>query len=163
MQLSRRMVVGALLATGVGGLPASAVAQVYAVNLIVVSKPWAPPTKPGQRSADVYMLIQNRNTQIDRLMRVTTPIAERVTFVDEDASRGIIEMVDCMAINKADGDNKLRAEKARVEYASALHLFPLGPAGWSPTVLTCSAITGDGIAEIWETVLRHQEHLRERG
>lgn len=77
--------------------------------------------------------------------------------------RGIIEMVDCMAINKADGDNKLRAEKARVEYASALHLFPLGAAGWSPTVLTCSALTGDGIPEIWETVLRHQEHLRERG
>jgi LAO/AO transport system kinase len=77
--------------------------------------------------------------------------------------RGIIEMVDCMAINKADGDNKLRAERARVEYASALHLFPLGATGWSPTVLTCSALTGEGIAEIWETVLRHQRHLVERG
>ena len=93
MQLSRRKVVGALLATGVGSLPVPAGAQVYAVNLIVVSKPWAPPTKPGQHSADVYMLIQNRNTQIDRLVRVTTPVAERVTFVDEEPSRGIIEMV----------------------------------------------------------------------
>ena len=41
--------------------------------------------------------------------------------------RGIIEMLDGMAINKADGDNKSRAERARVEYSSALHLFPPAP------------------------------------
>lgn len=77
--------------------------------------------------------------------------------------RGIIEMVDCMAINKADGDNKVRAERARAEYASALHLFPLGEDGWAPAVLTCSALTGEGIPAIWETVLRHHAHLEERG
>jgi LAO/AO transport system kinase len=77
--------------------------------------------------------------------------------------RGIIEMVDCMAINKADGDNKPRAERARVEFAAALHLFPLGPEGWAPKVVTCSAVTGEGIAGIWDTVLEHHRHLMERG
>lgn len=93
MELNRRQVVGALLVAGVGGLPSPAGAQEYAVNLIRVSKPWAPPTRPGQRSADVYMLIQNRNTQIDRLVAARTPIAERATFIDEEPSRGIVEMV----------------------------------------------------------------------
>src|SRR5215470_14781028 len=52
--------------------------------------------------------------------------------------RGIIEMIDGMAINKADGDNKPKAERARTEYASALHLFPVPPDGWMPRVVTCS-------------------------
>lgn len=77
--------------------------------------------------------------------------------------RGIIEMLDCLTVNKADGDNKVRAERTRAEYASALHLFPLGSDGWAPAVLTCSALTGEGIAETWETVLRHHTHLVERG
>lgn len=77
--------------------------------------------------------------------------------------RGIIEMVDAMAINKADGENRPRAERARVEYASALHLFPLGPDGWTPPVLTCSALSGDGLAAIWDAVLQHHETLQANG
>ena len=46
--------------------------------------------------------------------------------------RGIIEMLDGMAINKADGDNTERAERARVEYRGALHLFPASADGWTP-------------------------------
>jgi LAO/AO transport system kinase len=49
--------------------------------------------------------------------------------------RGIIEMIDGMAINKADGDNKRKAERARIEYASALHLFPASGDGWTPQVV----------------------------
>ena len=49
--------------------------------------------------------------------------------------RGIIEMLDGMAINKADGDNKPKAERARMEYAGALHLFPASADGWTPRVL----------------------------
>ena len=56
--------------------------------------------------------------------------------------RGIIEMIDGMAINKADGDNKRKAERARIEYSSALHLFPASADGWMPRVLTCSALDG---------------------
>src|SRR5580704_952059 len=54
--------------------------------------------------------------------------------------RGIVEMTDLIAFNKADGDNKRNAERARVEYAGALHLFPAAADGWTPKVLTCSAL-----------------------
>jgi LAO/AO transport system kinase len=77
--------------------------------------------------------------------------------------RGIIEMLDGMAINKADGDNKPKAERARTEYAGALHLFPASADGWTPRVLTCSAISKEGIAEVWQMVLEHRELLEGDG
>jgi LAO/AO transport system kinase len=77
--------------------------------------------------------------------------------------RGIIEMIDGMAINKADGDNKPKAERARIEYAGALHLFPASPDGWTPRVLTCSAIEGAGVGELWQMVLAHRELLEGNG
>jgi LAO/AO transport system kinase len=77
--------------------------------------------------------------------------------------RGIIEMVDGMAINKADGDNRTKAERARAEYASALHMFPPSGDGWTPRVVTCSAINNAGISEIWEMVLEHEAQLGATG
>ena len=77
--------------------------------------------------------------------------------------RGIIEMIDGMAINKADGDNISKAERARIEYSAALHLFPASPEGWAPRVLTCSSLTGEGIAAIWQMVLAHRDHLEQNG
>ncbi|MCC7236305.1 MAG: methylmalonyl Co-A mutase-associated GTPase MeaB [Bryobacterales bacterium] len=77
--------------------------------------------------------------------------------------RGILEMVDGMAINKADGDNAARAARARADYASALHLFPPAPGGWTPRVLSCSARTGEGIAEVWQSVLDHGELMVRQG
>jgi LAO/AO transport system kinase len=77
--------------------------------------------------------------------------------------RGIIEMLDGMAINKADGDNKRKAERARIEYAGALHLFPASPDGWTPRVLTCSSIAGNGIAEVWQMVVDHRDLLEGNG
>jgi len=77
--------------------------------------------------------------------------------------RGIIEMLDGMAINKADGDNKPKAERAGIEYASALHLFPAPEDGWTPHVLTCSSISGEGIAEVWDMILAHRELLAGNG
>jgi LAO/AO transport system kinase len=77
--------------------------------------------------------------------------------------RGIIEMTDLIAINKADGDNRMRAESARREYESALHLFPAPASGWTPQAMVCSALTGEGITRIWETVLGHQAWLRRSG
>jgi LAO/AO transport system kinase len=77
--------------------------------------------------------------------------------------RGIIEMIDGMAINKADGDNKRKAERARIEYSGALHLFPVPADGWMPQVLTCSALDGQGIAEIWDMVLEHQKQIEQSG
>lgn len=77
--------------------------------------------------------------------------------------RGIIEMLDGMVINKADGDNKPRADRARVEYSSALHLFPPSPDGWIPRVLTCSSLHNIGIAEIWQMVQEHREQQHAGG
>jgi LAO/AO transport system kinase len=81
----------------------------------------------------------------------------------QGVKRGIIEMLDGMAINKADGDNQPRAERARIEFSGALHLFPASPDGWTPRVLTCSSVTGAGIADIWQMVLEHRELLEGNG
>ena len=77
--------------------------------------------------------------------------------------RGIIEMLDGMSITKADGDNKTKAERARNEYAHALHLFPASADGWTPPVLTCSSVTGEGLAELWQTILEHRQLVESNG
>src|ERR1019366_9076951 len=77
--------------------------------------------------------------------------------------RGIIEMIDGMVINKADGDNLTKAERARMEYTSALHLFPPSGDGWTPRVLCCSSLNRTGIAEIWQMVLDHEAQLEASG
>lgn len=77
--------------------------------------------------------------------------------------RGIMEMADAIVINKADGDNVKRAELARREFKNALHLFPLGPSGWSPEAMTASSTEGTGIREAWEMVERYTEQVRSSG
>jgi LAO/AO transport system kinase len=66
--------------------------------------------------------------------------------------RGITEMADALVITKADGDNKQQAKSAISEYAKALHLFPRSESGWVPPVLACSALSGEGISEIFTKV-----------
>jgi len=66
--------------------------------------------------------------------------------------RGIMEMADAIVINKADGDNIKEARLAKTEFNRALHLFPAKKSGWTPNVSTCSAITKDGIDEVWEMI-----------
>lgn len=66
--------------------------------------------------------------------------------------RGIMEMADLIAINKADGSNKLMAERAATEFQNALHLFPPSPSGWIPKVMTCSALDSICIESIWENI-----------
>jgi LAO/AO transport system kinase len=66
--------------------------------------------------------------------------------------RGIMEMADAIVINKADGDNIKKAKLAKTEFNRALHLFPAKKSGWMPTVSTCSAITKEGIDEVWKTI-----------
>ncbi len=77
--------------------------------------------------------------------------------------RGIVEMADAIAINKADGDNRTAAETAKREYENALHLFPPPESGWNPPVLTCSAETGRGIDAVWAAVEEYVEHARSTG
>ncbi|MFG0252205.1 MAG: methylmalonyl Co-A mutase-associated GTPase MeaB, partial [Phycisphaerales bacterium JB038] len=62
--------------------------------------------------------------------------------------RGLLELVDMLAINKADGDNRARAEKAAKEYRMALHFMQARDEDWQVPVQTCSALSGAGVAEI---------------
>lgn len=77
--------------------------------------------------------------------------------------RGIMEMADGIAINKADGNNLEKANVARAQFQNALHLFPPHESGWSPEVLTCSAIEYKGIAEVWNMVERYIAFVRANG
>ncbi|MCS7017940.1 MAG: methylmalonyl Co-A mutase-associated GTPase MeaB [Cytophagales bacterium] len=77
--------------------------------------------------------------------------------------KGIMEMADAVVINKADGDNVKRAQIAQAQYRSALHFFPPKPYGWQPQVLTCSALEGSGLAEIWQMLLRYQQQMQANG
>ena len=77
--------------------------------------------------------------------------------------RGILELVDAIAINKADNSQLERAQLAKAQYESALHLFSPGPGGWTPPVLLCSAQTGRGISDIWECILQHDKFQLQQG
>lgn len=81
----------------------------------------------------------------------------------QGVKRGIIEMIDAIAINKADGENQRRADRARIEYASALHLFPAPASGWTPRVVTCSALNAEGVPELWDLILEHRAFFETGG
>ncbi|WP_034057710.1 methylmalonyl Co-A mutase-associated GTPase MeaB [Lacinutrix jangbogonensis] len=66
--------------------------------------------------------------------------------------RGIIEMADAIAINKADGDNTMRAKLAKVEFNRALHMYPVKSSTWQPKVVTCSAIENQGIQDLYTMI-----------
>lgn len=77
--------------------------------------------------------------------------------------RGIMEMADAIAINKADGDYLQKSKMAQREYQNALHMFPPNRNGWVPRVLTCSAINSKGINEIWKMIRQFEDHTRSNG
>jgi len=77
--------------------------------------------------------------------------------------RGVMELADLVAVNKADGTNVDAAERARAEAQNALHFFPASGSGWTPRAVTCSALTGAGISELWALVLEYTELTRGNG
>ena len=77
--------------------------------------------------------------------------------------RGILEIADALAVNKCDGDNVARAERAAAEYVSALRLFRHVSANWDPPVLTVSALEGRGMAEVWATIEEHRARIEKSG
>lgn len=77
--------------------------------------------------------------------------------------RGIMEMADIIAINKADGSNKERAKLAKAEFQNALHLFPPSESKWIPKAVTCSAIEKTGISEIWSEILKFVGQTQQNG
>ncbi len=76
--------------------------------------------------------------------------------------KGILEIADVVAVNKADGDREQEARSAARELAGALRLVR-GKGEWAPPVVTCSGLTDVGVEDLWERVLAHREHLGAAG
>jgi LAO/AO transport system kinase len=76
--------------------------------------------------------------------------------------KGILEIADVIAVNKADGDREQEAKAAARELAGALRLVR-GHGEWAPPVVTCSALHDVGVDDLWQRVLAHREHLGDQG
>ena len=77
--------------------------------------------------------------------------------------RGIMEMADLIAVNKADGNNIEKAKLAQAQYQSALRLFPKPVSGWEPKTTICSSITRFGMDSIWENVIEYEQLTKSNG
>eukprot|EP00042_Codosiga_hollandica_P048964 m.559741 g.559741 ORF g.559741 m.559741 type:complete len:388 (+) comp57778_c0_seq3:136-1299(+) len=77
--------------------------------------------------------------------------------------RGIVELVDMIIINKADGDLVVPARRAKIEYTSALKLLSRPGRHWNPQVLSASSLTRDGVVEVWNTMTQFQKESRASG
>jgi LAO/AO transport system kinase len=77
--------------------------------------------------------------------------------------KGLVELADMIAINKADGDNVKRANHAAADYRGALHILSPRSEHWHPPVVTYSALTGKGIAELWQKTLDHRTAMNASG
>jgi LAO/AO transport system kinase len=77
--------------------------------------------------------------------------------------RGIVEMADLIAVNKADENRLTAAKQAQAFYRNALHLFAPKTNLWAPQVRTCSALTGNGVPEIWELMKTFETDMRAKG
>lgn len=77
--------------------------------------------------------------------------------------KGIIEIADMIAINKADGDNVTRAGRAAAEYQAALTIFTPRDATWFPPVLTISGRENTGLDKLWANILDHRKKMSATG
>jgi len=77
--------------------------------------------------------------------------------------KGVLEIADALAVNKADGDNLEKALQAKKAYETALHLLSPASPSWSPPVLTCSAKENTGIDAVWQTVRAHKKAFERSG
>jgi len=77
--------------------------------------------------------------------------------------KGVMELADAVVVNKADGDNRVRAEALRADTARALHYIAPATEGWTSPVLICSALHGDGLAGVWNAVEDFRVSMTQRG
>lgn len=75
--------------------------------------------------------------------------------------RGIMEMADLIIINKADGENLIKAKQAKIEYNKALHHFPEKKSGWIPKAEICSALNNVGVDLVWNNILKYLQLTKE--
>jgi len=74
--------------------------------------------------------------------------------------KGVMEIADAILVNKAEGDNRPKAELARQQYENALHLLKPKSANWQVPALLCSALHNQGIEDIWRIVLDFRERMK---
>lgn len=74
--------------------------------------------------------------------------------------RGVVEMADMIAINKADGDNLAKAKESRKAYRNGLHMFPPKNSNWTAQAMICSALKNAGIQEIWQSINQYQQFTK---
>lgn len=77
--------------------------------------------------------------------------------------KGLLELVDVVAVNKADGDGAPRASAAAAEYRAALQILTPASSTWAPPVLTVSGLTGRGLDALWTKIVAHRERLDQAG
>ena len=77
--------------------------------------------------------------------------------------KGILEIADVIAVNKADGDREQEARSAARELSGALRLVHSSSEGWVPPVLTCSGLEGTGVDDVWAKVNDHRDSLGAQG
>jgi LAO/AO transport system kinase len=77
--------------------------------------------------------------------------------------KGVLELADVVAVNKADGPHEQDAKRAARQLAGALRLLGAPESGWRTPVTTCSAVTGAGVDDVWKLVIDHQKALRDSG
>lgn len=77
--------------------------------------------------------------------------------------KGILELADIVAVNKADGDNLPRAREAVTEYSGALRYSRRSGDTWTPKAMLCSGLTGEGLPELWATIEAHREAITASG
>ena len=77
--------------------------------------------------------------------------------------RGIMELADLVLINKADGELVAAAQRAAADYRNALRLLQARSANWQVPVNLCSALTGNGISDVWQTIQDYQRSLAASG
>jgi LAO/AO transport system kinase len=73
--------------------------------------------------------------------------------------KGIVELADMIAVTKADGDNRARANATAAEYRTALHILTPRSPNWTPPVVTFSGLSGEGLPALWQQVLDHRKKL----
>jgi LAO/AO transport system kinase len=81
----------------------------------------------------------------------------------QSIKKGIMEMADAVLINKAEGENRPRAEQARLEQDAALHYLQPATPGWKTAAALCSARTGEGVPEVWALIEQFYRELEPKG
>lgn len=81
----------------------------------------------------------------------------------QSIKRGITEVADIVVVNKADGPTRLPAARAAASFRGTMHLRPPRKRSWTPVVLPVSAHTGEGIAQLRESLEEYWEKMRSTG